>query len=29
MKPVLMEILRDQPDDFRRRSTVREYLKGT
>ena len=28
MKPVLMEILRDQPDDFRRRSTVREYLQA-
>ncbi len=28
MKPLLMEILRDQPDDFRRRSTAREYLQA-
>lgn len=28
MKPLLMEILRGQPDDFRRRSTVREYLQA-
>ena len=28
MKPLLLEILRDQPDDFRRRSTVREYLQA-
>ena len=27
MRPVLMEILRDQPDDFRRRSMAREYLQ--
>lgn len=28
MKPLLLEILRDQPDDFRRRSTAREYLQA-
>ncbi len=28
MKPLLVEILRDEPDDFRRRSTAREYLQA-
>lgn len=28
MKPLLMEILRDQPDEFRRRSRAREYLQA-
>jgi hypothetical protein len=28
MKPVLIELLRDQPDDARRRSTAREYLQA-
>ena len=28
MKPLLLEILRDQVDDFRRRSTAREYLQA-
>ena len=28
MKLLLLEILRDQPDDFRRRSTAREYLQA-
>jgi hypothetical protein len=28
MKPVLMELLRNQPDDARRRSTAREYLQA-
>jgi predicted nucleotidyltransferase component of viral defense system len=28
MKPLLMDILRDEPDDFRRRSTAREYLQA-
>ena len=28
MKPLLLEILRNQPDDFRRRSTAREYLQA-
>ena len=28
MKPLLVEILRDEPDDLRRRSTAREYLQA-
>ena len=28
MKPLLIEMLRDEPDDFRRRSTTREYLQA-
>jgi predicted nucleotidyltransferase component of viral defense system len=28
MKPLLFEIIRNEPDDFRRRSTTREYLQA-
>lgn len=28
MKPLLLEILREEPDDLRRRSTAREYLQA-
>lgn len=28
MKPLLLEMLRDEPDDFRRRSRAREYLQA-